>query len=182
MTTKKPIPIEVGNRIKSIRINKGLSMDEFAIMIDNKAKSGTVANWETGKNLPNNARLKRIAEIGEVSVEFLLTGDIFNSTSLVEIANQATLYGRTEEEKVKQKYIESLLAVNLQDLNFKQIEILHRSLIFLNNTQENNEAIFAYSDLSQLINKFAFDNTSISDKNKDKAQNYLDILIEELRK
>lgn len=49
----------IGNRIKRIRKRLGLTMEEFASKIDNKAKSGTVSNWETGKNLPNNARQKK---------------------------------------------------------------------------------------------------------------------------
>lgn len=70
----KPNPVSVGNRIREIRNNKGLSMSEFASRIDEKAKSGTISNWETGKNLPNNERLKRIAEIGNLSVDELLYG------------------------------------------------------------------------------------------------------------
>ncbi|MDT2849720.1 helix-turn-helix transcriptional regulator [Vagococcus carniphilus] len=182
MTIKKPIPIDVGGRIKSIRTFKGLSMDEFAKMIDDKAKSGTVANWETGKNLPNNARLKKIAEIGGVSVNYLLSGDIFAASNLVELANQGSVYGRTEEEKIRKQYIENLSAISLQDLDFKQIEILHRSLIFLNNTQNKKEAMVLYSELSQLINKFAYDKINISDKNKENAQNYLNQLIDKLEK
>lgn len=68
-------PKNVGYRIRDIRKNKlGLSMSAFAKEIDDKSKSGTISNWETGKNLPNNERLKRIAELGETSVEYLLTG------------------------------------------------------------------------------------------------------------
>lgn len=68
-------PIEVGRRIRNIRTNiMGLSMDDFGHRIDGKAKSGTVSNWETGKNLPNNKRLRRIAELGDMSVDELLYG------------------------------------------------------------------------------------------------------------
>lgn len=66
----------VGQRIKDIRTNQlGLSMTDFGARIDPKVKSGTVANWETGKNLPNNERLKKIAQIGGISVNELLYGD-----------------------------------------------------------------------------------------------------------
>lgn len=71
----KPNPTEVGLRIKEIRLNLGYSMDEFASKIDGTAKSGTISNWETGKNLPNNKRLKRISEIGGVSLSYLLKGE-----------------------------------------------------------------------------------------------------------
>lgn len=65
-------PIRVGEMIRAIRQELGLSMEEFAKRIDNTAKSGTVSNWETGKNLPNLARLNRIAELGGVSKTYLL--------------------------------------------------------------------------------------------------------------
>lgn len=65
----------LGMRIRSIRQSLGMTMDEFGSKIDNKAKSGTVANWEMGKNSPNNTRLKKIAELGNVSVSFLLYGE-----------------------------------------------------------------------------------------------------------
>ena len=58
-------------RIKDVRIKLGLTMDEFAKKIDAKASSGTVANWETGSNLPNATRLAKIADLGHVSVPYL---------------------------------------------------------------------------------------------------------------
>ena len=67
--------IEVGNRIKDIRLSLGLTMEEFANEIDSKSKSGTVSNWETGKNLPNANRLKKIAELGDTTVQELLKED-----------------------------------------------------------------------------------------------------------
>lgn len=67
-------PKVVGYRIREIRKQLGLSMTAFAEKIDSKSRSGTISNWETGKNLPNNERLKKIAELGGTTVEYLLTG------------------------------------------------------------------------------------------------------------
>lgn len=58
-------------RIKDVRLKLGLSMEAFASKIDDRASSGTVANWETGSNLPNATRLARIADLGHVSVPYL---------------------------------------------------------------------------------------------------------------
>lgn len=66
---------EVGNRIRSIRTTLGYTMDTFGIKVDN-VKSGVVSNWENGKQLPNKKRLKRIAELGNMSVNELLYGDL----------------------------------------------------------------------------------------------------------
>ena len=46
---------------------------EFAKKI--KATLPAVSNWETGRNIPNNKRLKAIADIGGMTVEELLYGD-----------------------------------------------------------------------------------------------------------
>ncbi|WP_342610446.1 helix-turn-helix transcriptional regulator [Staphylococcus hsinchuensis] len=68
--------IGVGKRIKNIRLELGQSMTKFGETIDkNKSvKSGVVSNWENGKQLPNKKRLQKIAELGNVSVDYLLHG------------------------------------------------------------------------------------------------------------
>ncbi|WP_265460080.1 helix-turn-helix domain-containing protein [Enterococcus sp. HY326] len=66
--------IAIGTRIKSIRISQGLTMEDFGKKFTPKATKGTVSNWENGNYLPNNERLKRIAEIGNVSMVYLLEG------------------------------------------------------------------------------------------------------------
>lgn len=86
--------IEVGQRIREIRMKLGLSMDEFAARIDSKAKSGTVSNWETGKNLPNNERLIKIAELVGIRPKYILTGDHRDNLTDEELAE----YEREEME------------------------------------------------------------------------------------
>ncbi|MGY3748297.1 helix-turn-helix domain-containing protein [Vagococcus salmoninarum] len=70
----KPDPQKVGQRIKKIRLKLNLSMSDFALKVDEKSKSGTISNWETGKNLPNKARLEKIAHLGSVTTSELLYG------------------------------------------------------------------------------------------------------------
>lgn len=87
----------LGSRIRAIRQQLGLSMEDFIERIDNKpgkGKSGTVNNWESGKNAPNKRRLKKIAELGGVSVDFLLHGSksqsIAHTRSLIDKAVRDT--------------------------------------------------------------------------------------------
>ena len=75
----------IGERIKRIREELGVSMSEFALLIDDKAKSGTVANWETGKNLPNRKRLNRIAELGNTTVNQLMNSNPLSDYSTDEL-------------------------------------------------------------------------------------------------
>lgn len=72
----EPSPIEVGHRIKKIRIKKGLSQKEFAKKTNSTIPA--ISNWENGRNLPNKERLKAIAELGEMSVSELLYGNEFD--------------------------------------------------------------------------------------------------------
>lgn len=66
----------IGNRIKEIRINnpikKNATMEEFAEMVD--SNKSNVSRWERGKNIPNEVTLRRIAELGNISVNELLYG------------------------------------------------------------------------------------------------------------
>lgn len=69
---------KLGKRIKSCRLKLGLTMEEFIERIDNKpgrGRSGTVNNWEKGKNVPNKQRLKKIAELCGTTVQDLVGND-----------------------------------------------------------------------------------------------------------
>lgn len=69
--------IDVGNRISSIRKSLGYTMKEFGVKMDDSVASDSiVSRWEKGKSLPNNERLKRIAELGNTTVEYLLYGSL----------------------------------------------------------------------------------------------------------
>lgn len=62
----------VGNRIKQIRLNLGLSMEEFGKRLD--TSKGAVNNWEKGVNFPNKERLKKIADLANKDINWLLWG------------------------------------------------------------------------------------------------------------
>ena len=63
----------VGNNIKKIRKEKGLSMELFGELFN--ASKGNVSMWESGKVLPNNERLKAIADLADITVDELLGDD-----------------------------------------------------------------------------------------------------------
>lgn len=65
----------VGTRINEIRLSKGLTMKDFGEKIDSKVTKGTVNNWEKGRARPRKDRLKKIAELGQVSVNYILYGE-----------------------------------------------------------------------------------------------------------
>ena len=66
----------LGERIHTIRIDNGMTMNEFMNMIDDqppKNSSGVVNNWEHGRNMPNKRRLATIASLIDTSVSRLLS-------------------------------------------------------------------------------------------------------------
>lgn len=62
----------LAEKIRNIRKNLGLSMQEFGQLFDPPASKGVVSNWENGYNKPNNERLKKIAQLGNTTSEDLL--------------------------------------------------------------------------------------------------------------
>ncbi|MGM7556958.1 helix-turn-helix domain-containing protein [Aerococcus christensenii] len=73
MDRKKIDKEAFGQRIKTLRKSHGLTQTQFAKKID--ATLPAVSNWETGRNTPNNKRLKAIADWGGISVDELRFGN-----------------------------------------------------------------------------------------------------------
>lgn len=69
----------VGQRIKNIRLNKGMTLEEFGKLFN--ATKSNVNSWEIGNALPNKERLKTISKIGNISINELLYGSI---TEIIE--------------------------------------------------------------------------------------------------
>lgn len=109
-------PNEVGVRISNIRRNLGLSMEELGKRLD--TSKGAVNNWEKGVNFPNKERLKKIADLGNVSMGYLLYGKEDSQT------NQEVEMLRKENLKMKEK-IESYEKIfgNIEDLIASQRDI-----------------------------------------------------------
>ncbi|MFW7361587.1 helix-turn-helix domain-containing protein [Vagococcus fluvialis] len=133
----KPDPQKVGYRIKQIRLSLNLSMSDFAKMVDDKSKSGTISNWETGKNLPNRQRLESIAQIGSITTNELLYGigkDFINFIIYLsnEIRNYETNIGFNEK-----------ISIDNYDDRFMVISEIFNSLLeeYVSNFKRNNSKI-----------------------------------------
>lgn len=70
--------IAIGQRIKKIRVSRNETLEQFAnaiqITANNSIKTtkSNVSKWEKGLNIPNDIALNAIAEIGGVSVDYLM--------------------------------------------------------------------------------------------------------------
>ena len=75
---RKASTVNTGRRIKSLRMQAGLTQSELALRVNiysgkKTAQSGTINNWEQGVNLPNKQRLKILAELFDVDIETLVS-------------------------------------------------------------------------------------------------------------
>lgn len=81
MDKKKIDKKAVGKRIFNIRNSLNLTLEGFGKIfssdVNNKLNAGksNVSTWERGDSLPNKARLKVIAKIGNITLNELLYGD-----------------------------------------------------------------------------------------------------------
>lgn len=67
--------LDIGKRIRAIRASLGMDLSQFSKRIVPPASATAVSRWERGINKPNNERLKSIAELGNISINYLLTGE-----------------------------------------------------------------------------------------------------------
>lgn len=89
----------VGNRIKTIRRNLGLTMEQFGNELG--TTKAVVNNWEKGRNLPNKANLLLIANIAKVKVETLLSEEEPSLVQLMIEGFEATCYELSDGIKAK---------------------------------------------------------------------------------
>lgn len=63
----------VGHRLRRVREKLGWDRNELADRL--QIHPGSIARWETGGSVPHRYHLERIAEWGDVSPEWILSGD-----------------------------------------------------------------------------------------------------------
>ena len=100
--------IGLGQRIKSIRLRLGKNQSEFGEMFDPPAPKGAVSRWEHGGG-PNKRRLKKIAELGGVSVEYLINGSqlsITDTRKLLDKAEDNTKLSDSELQKLRESQLD----------------------------------------------------------------------------
>lgn len=67
----------LGQRIKAIRLDKGMTLEEFGKLFG--TSKSIVSRWESGISSPNPERLKAIAKVGDMTVSQLLQGELGGS-------------------------------------------------------------------------------------------------------
>ncbi|KAA9301940.1 MULTISPECIES: helix-turn-helix domain-containing protein [Aerococcus] len=90
----------VGNKIKEIRLSHGWSLEIFGEKLENPpVKPGIISRWENGISLPNNKRLKAIADLAGITVEELLQGE--KPELIVPMNDKKKLYDILESQIIQ---------------------------------------------------------------------------------
>ena len=137
----------VGNRIRSIRLEKGQTMEEFGEQL--ATSKGTVNNWEKGRNLPNKENLKAIAEIGNIIVAELLYGtidEIVKSGIEDTLANSVITPSKEEYKELFRLVSKELLEYPYRYHNNEDVRALAKSITnaYLSNFEKNDFNVLNY--------------------------------------
>lgn len=131
---------QLGRNIRDIRLNKGMTLEEFCNEFDNPQPSASIiSRWERGVSTPNPKRLKKLCEIGDIEMNDLYKRgiDFFDG----QLENLSIAY---EENRSKIKHDIS------QSYNFFSMGHIYLSLA----TKKDNIFLTEYEELLYLINQF----------------------------
>lgn len=80
---------DIGSRIKQVRLKNGKNQEDFGSLFDPPVNKTSVSRWESGKTLPTSKRLQKIAELGGVSVEYLINGVKLSASDFLDLVDKA---------------------------------------------------------------------------------------------
>lgn len=155
--------IQVGGRIKQIRLSLGDSMEKFGTRFN--TSKGTVNNWEKGRNLPNKENLKKIADLGGMTVTELLHGNLENLIKnelekhelFIEVPDNKKSKIVNLLEKEVSDFPHLLRNEFYEELTERTFEIIADVINGLDGTNESalrmSYEAFSFSDLEQLFYK-----------------------------
>ena len=83
--------MELGNRIKKFREKINMSQEELADKV--YASRQTISNWENDKTYPDINSLKLLSNIFDVSLDYLIEGDIENMKKTIKESDRKGFVG-----------------------------------------------------------------------------------------
>ena len=115
----------------------GENQTQFGERFSPPIGKGGVSRWESGDTKPNAKRLEKIAELGGVSVEYLINGEHLNTKETIKLIEKVRNYNAikglklSEEDKkqVNAIRLEGAILVNdaIEKTRRKNIELLNRA-------------------------------------------------------
>lgn len=142
---------EIGNRIKMIRINLNLNMENFGKLFNPPANKSLISKWENGKSLPNVTRLNRIAELGNISTHFLLTGEKIisdlTSDEYDELLNSEKKFDDIWEKTRGYQIDKYLERISQHQLSDSQLEFIRNALQMVLDFEEHEKILVLFSSI-----------------------------------
>lgn len=105
--------LTLGDRIKFIRHEKHLTQGEFGNLFNPPANKGVVSRWENNENIPGEDRLKQIAKMGDISVEYLKSGHV--DADKLWNALHATKIDKVDEHIIGDSAFDSFAAYDISN-------------------------------------------------------------------
>lgn len=140
---------KIGSKIRDIRKKKKMSMENFGKLFEPPASKGVVSNWENDYNYPNNERLVRIAELGNISVDELLYGslDDYARRLLDELEDELQ-----EDESIKKGVIPLIISDIERRLfsDFFHSEFKNKESLELEFTEYKDSALKTWTNFDEL--------------------------------
>lgn len=129
----------LGFKIRSLRLELGLTLDEFGKLIGNANKSN-VFKWEKGMSRPNNKRIQKMAELAGVSIEEFLNNEhkiksineaneLFKELQMLElsVSNLSKMVGALSDTNSFELLGE--IDSNVGDVSFNEYKIMHEEAL-----------------------------------------------------
>ena len=154
---------DVGLRIRSIRKDRGMTLDDFGDLLNPQASDSIVSRWERGVSLPSNERTKQIAELGEISVEELLYGDITNYVDNMIWDYTFDDESGIETGEISKEHFDSQQEVTNFLIWFKNV--------YLPQYDSSKERYPSYSELLNEFRSYVIENPSF--RNKERIEDIL---------
>lgn len=177
---------QVGERIKIIRTSLGLTMKEFGRKFNPHASDSIVSRWENGKSLPNNERLKRISEIGNVSMSYLLEGK-YMVNDIHVLPEEEQMYMKQEFKNKFEKFnnalaesiSKSIQSIDLNNIPLANLLVLNSALKLIENYQtldDDGNSLTLFNGLFTQLNKsfLLYNDTSVPNSEKKKKLKHLE--------
>lgn len=90
----------IGDRIKAVREKLGKTQIDFGLAFNPPVNKSSVSRWEKGETLPSAKRLKYIADLGSVSVDYLINGSQLSVTNLKKLAEKLKKEDQLTNEEI----------------------------------------------------------------------------------
>lgn len=160
-----------GNQVRNIRKRLKLNQEEFGKLFSPSAPKSIVSRWEHG-GMPNNQRIAKIAELGNISIDRLINKPI---NRIAELMKENNLTSENVADKIDsdKKTIDYYLKGNDPSVEdwAKLSELFDVTIAYLKGESNDRHGVmvgtnYTFEDFAKIQGIFEEDIENLSDDNK----------------